>query len=211
MLGWLQSIWDYVTGSLNDVRNWILSIISAVYSYIGRVINALEGFTQWVYNASIGLFWQAWNFASSVYTFAAWIVTHAIPDVVSWAWRELLRLGRAISDAWSWIISRLDWLVRYVESLVGDAVSWIIHNIWDPLWNHVQGIWKWIWREGAYMLYLLTHPDKLVTVLGGYLWRSWLDLLRRYSGPIGRFMARQMLGATRDIANVLELIISAML
>lgn len=211
MLSFIAGIGNAITGAINDVKNWILRLIQAVYSFIDGEIDALGREILDVYNEAIALGRSVEQYAVSIYTVLSSVITTGLHDVISWASNALNTLSSIVNAAIHDIEAGLDDVRNRILQAYHDIESWVMQNIWDPLWNFITTAIHWIENEGAFVYDLLTHPDKLVKLIASYIWQEWLTLLKTYAAPIGRWLLHSMIGLAGDLIDVFETIIAALL
>lgn len=202
MLGWLRSLWNWGISGIDDLWRKVLSIFQAVYSYIDSWITAVANY--------LGQLWH--DFIAFVNSVVKWVnsVTLALEnwviklyhDVESWVSGLFTQLYNYAVGLYHWALSQLDKLGNLIQYVWNQLLSWVINNIWDPLYNFISGAYKWITTNGYYVFYLLTHPDKLAQLLGSYLLREWLNLSRKYGGAVGRWLVHSMLGMGSEIVGL---------
>lgn len=211
MLNFINNLFKSVVNDVKAVWNWILKTISAVYSFIDREFQVVERYATDVYHYLDGLFHTAWNFIVQVYNYAKSIVDVVIRDVVSWVTRIYNDVYGFAKGVYEQLVQWVDYLKHLIASAIDDVRAWIINDIWNPLFNSIKSALSWILHEGAMMYDLLTHPDRLAALLGSYLWRAGLGLIKAGAKPIARFFVHVMMGMAGEIADVLEAIISALI
>lgn len=204
----IQSILNFVTGSIGDVKRWITTLIAPVYDFIHRQIQAIENSISIVYNDLINWIHTAGNYLDQLFAYIGKIANQIIPDLANWARDALNDLKNGINDLGNWVTNQLNNLINLIKRVSSDITQWVIKNIWNPLKNDIDGALHWIGHEGAFVYDLVTHPDKLVKLIGSYLWQESLNLIKKYSGPIARWLLRSMLSESSAFADVLETIIS---
>ena len=211
MLDFLKRLWSLITGDINNIVSWITRTIQAVYSWFDREISLLAHDIVAGYHAALTLFDQAWHYILVVYNYAKYIALVLIANVLIWTLR-------IVNDVWAFAHWAYRETVHYfglvhamLQAAIDYLIKWIMANIWTPLFNQIAGILRWIAEHGSYIVSLLYHPENLVKLIAAELWKSWLDLLKRYSKPIARWLLHSMRGLERELADVLERIIAAML
>jgi hypothetical protein len=132
-------------------------------------------------------------------------------SVIKWADKELAAIRHDAASVLSWAEREFDYVIHYAEHLVDNARSWVINDIWNPLYHDVRVSLDWIGHEGAFVYGLLTHPDKLTELLIAYIWKYWLTLFRTYSKPLIAYMMASWRSVLPDIVSILEDIISSQL
>ena len=211
MLNWLKSLGGWVVGGVEDLWNKVVAIVQAVYSYIDAWINNVVGDFTWLYNVFSSWVSSIERWVGDIETFVLNYANTLYNDVTSW-------VARLYNDVWNYIRSGLQWLSDWVNRIVGyftgwinSVVNWVIRNIWNPLYNYVSGILRWIENEGAWVFYMITHPDQLALLLARYILGAWISLGRRYAGAVARWVVHGMIAAAGDIAGILEDFIAGIL
>lgn len=210
MLNWLRSIYNGGKGVLTDIEKWLAGAINAVYSYFGGLINqiwsgisvlsnSLDSFVKWVENG-----------ISDLYHLAQWIIDVGIPRIVNWAENELAKLASYLAQLRDWAISELKSLGNWALGELNKLAQWVLKNVWDPLWNAVSGVIRWVQKEGAYVYYLITHPDKLAAILGQYVLANAMSLGRKFAKPFVKWLVHNMVREVPSIASVIEDIIASL-
>lgn len=211
MINWILGLFNSIRGDINNVIRWILGLISAVYSFIDSTFNQLYHDLIDVWNELYGFFQQAWSFIVRVYDIVSSAIVKVYDDIVSWVvglWHDLENLANWI---WQQVVHWVDYIISWVTRLWNDLETWVIQNIWNPLYSSLLQAWRWITQFGAIAYYYITHPDALVALLGHWLWLSWVDLLKRYGQTIGRWLAHVMFSMVSDFLTILEDFISGIL
>lgn len=211
MLNWLKSLGNWAIGGLDDLWNKIVSVVQAVYSYIDAWVNSIVGDFSWLWNTFSGWINSLEKWVGEIETFVLNYANTLYNDVTSW-------VGRIWNDLYGFITGSIKWLSDWVNRIVGfftgwinSVVNWVIRNIWDPLYNSISGVIHWIENEGAWVFYMITHPDQLALLLGRYILAAWIGLGRRYAGAVARWVIHGMIAAAGDVAGILEDFIAGIL
>ncbi len=211
MLDFLKRLWALITGDIKSVVSWITRTIQAVYSWFDREISWLSREIVAGYHATLTLFDQAWHYIIVVYNYARYIALVLIVNVIIWTLR-------IVNDVWKFAHWVYNETIRYfnlvhvmLQAAIDYLIKWIMANIWTPLFNQIAGILHWIAEHGSYIVSLLYHPENLVKLIAAELWKSWLSLLTKYSKPIARWLIRSMYGLERELSDLIERILAAML
>lgn len=202
---------NLITGSINDVKNWILKIIQAVYSFINRQISNLEHDFTVAWNELDAFIKSVEQFAVNVFNTLYVYVRSALSTLSSWLAQELGTIRNDINGIIHTVTSWVDDLRNDIVNGINTVVKWVTSHIYDPLYNLITGAVHWIEHEGAYIYDLITHPEKLVALLAKYIWSSYIDLLKKYGKPIARWLLHSMLGLANEFADVLETIFTALI
>ena len=211
MLAFLNNLWHIITGDIDAIRNWFLKTVEAVYSWFDRELTLLWNAIVSAARSADNLFNEAWHYILTVYNYARAIVDVVIHDLIVWIDRIVNAVGKYASDVYGELVKWVDWLRHAISVAIDDVRSWIINDIWNPLYRDITGAINWILHEGAFLLDLLTHPEKLAKLLGHWLWVSWIGLIKSYGRPIARWLMHTMLTLPRELADLIETVIAALL
>jgi hypothetical protein len=210
MLNWLRDIYNGGKGVLSDIEKWLAGAINAVYSYFDSLISQIWTGLQRLANAINSLISKLEQSLYSLYTLTQWIITKAIPQLANWAWTELGRLRDYAIGIYHWAISELARLEAWAQSELNKVIQWVIHHIWDPLWTAITTAIRWIEREGAFVYYLLTHPDKLAAILAQYVLGHWMNLGKRFARPFVRWIVHNTIAEVPTISSIIEDILASL-
>lgn len=211
MLNLLKNAWNAFTSGLATVYHFILNAIAVVYSYVNRLFDELSKYSVWVY---LSLESFAHNTDVWVTRTVTWIINYIRSEataIVHWSlniWNELRDYAIKV---YQWALKYFDYVINYVLSSVQNIIKWIIQDVWTPLYNYWRQLFDWIDRYGMWLWDVVSHPEKLVALIGVYLLSAWLTILRRWSGPIVSFLIRQSYRFIPDIVSLLEDVISKVL
>lgn len=211
MLNFLSQVVHLITGAINDVKNWIIRIIQAVYSFIASEFDALSRELVNVWDKLYAFIASVEQFAVSVYDTVSNAIVKVYHDILQWASDAINFVYTYVKDLYQLVVGWIDEIRSALVKLWDDIVGWVIKEIWDPLYNFVSGAIHWIEHEGSYIWNLITHPELLAKLLGHYLWVSWLGLIRYYGKPIGRWLMHGMFSLSGELADLLETFITSWL
>lgn len=211
MFNWLKDLYNGLVGDLNAIQKWIMGAINAVYSFFDQLINQLWGAISWLENALNSVVSQIYQYALSLYHLIMWVIQVGIPQLANWAQRELGRLWNYLSGLVNWVLDQLTAVGRWALSELNRLAQWVIQNIWDPLYNSISWAIRWIEREGAFVYFLLTHPDQLAALLGRYLLGAWIGLGRKYAKPFVRWILHTTLQEAHLFGSIIEDIITSII
>jgi hypothetical protein len=211
MFGWLNSILGWASSGLDDLWKKVISVFQVIYSYVDGWINQLIKDINSVYQWTWSLIQSVERLAQSIYTIVVnWVINNLV-SLEAWVgrlWNSLYSYAQGIAAWTSGWISRI---YSDVTGWISGLENWVLRDIWDPLYNFISGALRWIAREGAWVFYLLTHPDQLALLLGRYILGAWMNLGRRYAGPMGRWMIHTLMSLSGDLAGILEDFIAGIL
>lgn len=211
MWNFLKHLWRLVVSDFKSIWHWIIKAIAAIYTVIADISNTMSrGFVD-IWNATVKLADEIESYAVSVYNWAKATINAVWNDIVKWVvglWHDL---STAIDAVYKFAAHWIDWILNWVGKLFNDITSWVIRDIWNPLYTAITSAWNWIYKYGAMMLYLLTHPDALVRLIAAYLWREWMNIVRHYARPIGHWLIRVMPSMAGELASLIEDIISSLI
>lgn len=183
MLNWLAGLLGFVTGAFQSLWNDIISVIRSVDGYLEKRIDNL----QVQVNALIAGEWHLSayiaNFVSGAYAnFVGWVEIRTGLMIVDYT-AKFSRAETDLRSTQSWVSSLISAAESLARSLFGNLTKWIISTIFGPLSRDIATALGWILKEGAYLLDLITHPEKLIALVLHYLFGVWVMLLIKY-GPL---------------------------
>lgn len=211
MLHWLSDIGHFITGSISVVKDWLIRIIQSVYSFLDATLRHLESELVTSWNELNGFIGAVERFARSAYDALTIYVRVMWKETLSWVTSALDDIRTYLDRTVSWITHEITRLSAETLALIDDLKTWIVKNIIDPLISDVSAILNWLETYGSLVTTFLTHPDILAAWLARYLWRSYFELIRKHSVPIGRWIIHSMIGVAGDVADVLETIMTSLL
>jgi predicted PurR-regulated permease PerM len=143
-LGIVDSITGTLGGLVGKPLDWVRSLVDGVVSWITDWVNHVIRWASDAFDAIGRTFGQVWDYANSIVTWAQSMVTSAWDRLVSW-------VGHLVADARSFasgLFNRLaDWAqtaVNGVWQFAQSIVDWVNRNVWQPLWEHIQGTISWV-------------------------------------------------------------------
>ncbi len=211
MLNWIYSLFRQSMSGLTQLWNWVVSAFSAVYSYIDIEIRMIEREAIDAWNYAYQLFQAADRFAQQIYVALGDALTQIYRDIISWVTRVWNDVYTYAVGVYRQLVKWAGYLGALIIRLERDIVAWVLKNIWDPLYRDITGAINWIGKEGAYIWNLVTHPDLIVKLLGHYLWLSWQDMLKKDGKTAARWILHSTLGLGRELASIIETIITGIL
>lgn len=210
MLNWLTSLFNNPIADLRAAWKWLTGAISAVYSYFDNLINQLGDAINWLEGYINRYIQDIENAISSAVRAIQWVITTGIPQAVKWLENEIAKAYNYAVGLYHWALSELTRLENWALGELNKLAQWVLTHIWDPIWNTINGIIHWVENEGAYVYYLLTHPDQLALLIGRYLLKSWMDLTSKYAKTFVRWLMHAMISESGFVAGKLEDLISSL-
>src|SRR6185437_13658538 len=210
MLGWLTSLFNNPIAYLKAAWKWLTGAISAVYSYFDSLINQLEDALSWLERQINKYVDDIDKVLGDIGGAIYWVIHTGLPDLAHWAENEIAKAYNYALGLYHDAINELNNLLHWIQTEFDKLVAWVLHNVWDPLWSGIQNVIRWIENEGAFVYYLLTHPDKLALLLGKYLLSAWMDLTSKYARIFIRWFLHAAIGEASFIASKLEDLISSL-
>lgn len=211
MLNWLISIGGWSVGGVADLWRKVVSVVQVIYSYVDGWINQLVNDVSWLWNTFNSMIQAVENWVGQIETYVLNYANQLYNDVTSWVSRIVNDIYNDIGSSVKWLTDWVNRVVSFFTSWINSVTNWVISNIWNPLYNLISGALQWIGNEGAWVYYLITHPDQLSLILARYLLGTWVSLGKKYAGIAARWMVHGMMDAAGDIAGILEDFIAGIL
>lgn len=210
MLNWLKGLYNGAKGVLSDIEKWVVGALNVVYSYFDNLISQAWRGIQTLANAVNNAIAKIESTLYSLYTSIQWVITKGIPQLANWALNELRKLADYIKAVYNWALGELKRLETWARGEFDKLTQWVIHHIWDPLWTAITSTVKWIEKEGAFVYYLLTHPDKLAALLGQYILAQWMNLGKKFAKPFTRWLVHNIIAEIPSVSGIIEDIIASL-
>lgn len=208
---WVKAGWDFSFGSIKQLYQWVLGIIGQIYDYVNGWIqwlqNKIDNLASWALNMAVSIEQWAQGVFNSIIGYAKYLIA----QVTAWTLNLWNQLYSYIKQAWDFA----HWVYSYLSNLVWgwiqDIYQWVVHNIWDPLYNYITGIYKTLTKYINYLLQYIEHPELLANLIGGYLLKVWLSLAKRFAVPLAKWWMRMMMHLVGDFVDIIESILSGIL
>lgn len=210
MLNWLKDLYNGASGVLSTIERWVVGALNVVYSYFSDLISQLWVGLQQLANTINKYIGQLELTLYNMYNLLQWVLNTGIPELENWALNQVTKVYDYAKSVYAWALSELNRLEAWAVGELDKLTQWILKNIWDPLWNAITNAVKWIENEGAYVYYLLTHPDKLAAFLAKYILGTWMDLGRTFSKPFIKWLVHNMALEIPSVSSIIEDIIASL-
>jgi hypothetical protein len=211
MWDWLGQQANAVFGSFQDAYKFVVNLLQSVYSYINTILDMIGAEIQAVWSEIQNVSQGLWGYIYGMYL----TLQSLIGQVESGIYRYIAGI---VGDIWSFIhgvYSALLWaentIYGVIYGLVNGVYDYIRRNVWDPLWNYISGVAHDARVVADIVFGLISHPERIVALIGGYLYSAWYSILRRDARAVGRFLTHTMMSAAGEVFDVLENIIAGIL
>jgi hypothetical protein len=183
MLGWISSLLGFVTGAFQQLWDDLINIIKSVDGYLEGRVNNLQNQMNAVIAGEWNLSRYIANFVNGPYTnFVRW-TENRTDSIVNYVNVKYNALAGDINQTRSWTSGLVSGAEALARTLFGNLTKWIISTIFGPLSRDIATALGWILKEGAFLLDIITHPDKLIALILHYIFGLWVTLLIKY-GPL---------------------------
>jgi len=211
-------VWDWIAGlagqtwgNINQLYQYILRIIQGVIGWIAAQLDFISAEITSIWSFIANLSSQIWGFVSGVVVSIETALVLMAQNFTGWVTGLISDLRNYADWVYSTLAGSIGALYGNVRQWISGVQQWALNNIWNPLHDFAAGMFTQLLNLSNFVYGLLGHPDRLAALLAQYLWLSWLDLLKSYSGAIGRWLVRSMLGMAGEVVDVLESIIAALI
>lgn len=198
--GLSQKAIDWVNSLIASVTSWVSSAIDSIWSSITGIWHDIQSVWDQLVGFVNNLWVQLWAGITSL--------GHTISDWVS----------RLVNDLWSFINRLYDWasnelgrLGGLIDKVWNDITRWVQTEIWDPLVRAYEDVKTWVTGLFNRVWQYIEHPELLVSLIGGFLLRLWMQYVMRYAMPLARWVVRNMMGLAGPVFDLLESILTNIL
>jgi phage-related protein len=207
MPGWLAGLIGFFSGAFRELWNAVINVIRTLDGYLERRINAVQ--TQ--VNALIAGEWHLSFFISDFISgpfasFVKWTQVRTA-TIITYFDGKYNDLARNINDIRSWVPGLVAAAEALARSLFGQLLKWVIDTIFGPLSRDIAKALGWIFKEGAWILDVLTHPEKLIALVLHYLFGAWVTFAIRYGPVMVSYGLRHWKTLLPTLLNIIENII----
>lgn len=178
--------------------------IIAVWNYLRAAGGLLAAAWNWVSNGVEWFASQAEQLTDETFRTLAWLATRAIPEAAEWVYRHAIL----------WALRELERLWRRAVALVEHAVRWVereLHRLYELARHWIDRIYRWaqhavFWVEhhAAYVLYLLTHPEKLAIMLAKHILLPIVQWLLRSGSKLVAYLLKHELSRSGELDTLIE-------
>lgn len=208
---WVKAGWDFSFGNVKALYQWVLTTVAQVYDYVNGWIQWLESAINSVYQYAANLAVSVEQWAATVYGNVTGWVQNLIAQLEAWTvglWNQVWQYAKEALDFAHWVYS---YLYNLVSGWIQDVYQWVLREIWDPLYNWINGIYKSLTSTINSILMYIEHPELLANLIGGYLIGAWVSLAKRFAVPLARWWMRTMMSLAGEFIDIIESIISNVL
>lgn len=208
---WVKSLWNTSFTGVKQLFQWVINEFGLLYDYVNALILWVETAINAAMTYALNLATSIERWVNSIWNNLVGWVKQLGADIVRWT-------SGLINQLWSYVQEALNfahWVYSYLTGLIARAINdmyqWVLRNIWDPLYNWVTGIYKYLTQYINYILQFIEHPELLAQLIGTYLLKTWLSLAKRFAVPLARWWMRTMMSLTGEFFDIIESIISQVL
>lgn len=182
-------VWHFLT----VVAQWLLTAW-------GTLWNGVSWFATQAEVLAHEIFGTIWHVAFSIIpNLAKWVYN----NVIRWAFDELVKLADEayhwVSEAVRWAERELHRAVRDLRGFIGGVVNWAKHAVW------------WVEHHAHYVLFMLTHPEKLVLLIVDHIVWPIVKWILRSGASIIVWLLKDAAGRGNEIEHFLEDVLHDML
>lgn len=203
MLNWLRGLFNRYGGALHNIWNDVVNLVMAVQGFDEAWLNQLLNIA-FTLQADIRTVIGSFNgfLTGSYTTFVRW-VQQQLFDINVRADEDYKHIGADIAALQARTNQQITVTQQTESSDIAGLIKWVLEHIFGPLSSQIAKALAWIENEGAYLIDLLTHADKLLAWLFAFLFKSWSTLLDKF----GKLALAWFLGNWKLVAPLLVTIL----
>lgn len=208
LTGWFTNFASTVGDPIVGMVHWAVhALASVVLSVFRNVLKAWDDFT----GAIDGLGDSIWHFVNRVWHALWWLITKEVPRIWRWLAQESARVWKGIRYAWATAVRLFNDAIGFAERIVDDVIGWVQRDVWKPLRDLADLLWRDLLKWGWTAWWWITHPADLAKMLLAYLIKAAEDAFWSVATPAGTFALRLVLANARRFAILIEDIVRAVL
>lgn len=208
---WISAAGSGLSGLTQKAVNWVNSLIASVMSWVNDAVNAIwRGITA-VWHGITGVWSSTISFVVSTADAIYRWFDHLIHTISDWVLSLVNQLWQFIQGVYTWALNQINALWKYVFQFSRDIYSWVLRNIWDPLYHDYQDAVNWATQQFNQVWQYIEHPEMLASLIGRYLLASGIQLAERFAVPVTRWIVRSMRSMAGEVFDLLESVISSII
>lgn len=178
--------------------------IKSVFHFAAGVFDLVGGAWDWMLN---GVTWLGDNLVGALARLLhllEWLALHAIPEGLSWVFREGVRWARAAVHAARHAVEvALHTAVRFLHLAIRTVEHWARSAV-RLIWHTLSSVWNWIETAGRKLWEVVMHPARLAAWLGGHVIDPLIRWLISNGAALVVFLVRLMAREAGAIAGTIE-------
>ena len=211
MLGWLDSILNFFTGGLKDIWNKLIGVVRTLAGWTQNNISALQARYNQLFLGEWNLSTWIANFVNRTYNPRQIWIDAQLRNLANQERNDANGLRNDILGLKAYVTGQFDAESLFIAGKIAGLIKWVLTSVFGPLLSDVTHALAWIAKEGAYVLDLLTHRDKLAELLIGWLWIGWIGLFTKFFKPLVIYVLQRWKSLIPVIIPIIEDIIDHVL
>lgn len=211
MPSWLQGLFNLFGGGLAAIWNAFVNVIRTVESYLEQKTAQAQNLANNVYAGLFNLSAYIARFINNTYLPREQWIDGAFRLVDVALVNEAQARKNADTDTRNWAGQQVDSARSFAQSLFNGFIKWILSTIFGPLSKDVATALDWILHEGAMILDLILHPEKLIKLLWAFIFASWLQFLVKFGPIVAAYLLRMWRPILPVVVTTLEDILTHIL
>lgn len=208
---WVIAAGNAVSGLSQKAIDWVNSLIASVMSWVTSAINSI-----WSTISSIWADIQSvWNgLVSFINTVASevWTGIRVLTvQVTGWIVDAVNGVRQFAEDAYHAVWNALNNVSNFLNGVINQVYRYIKEGVLDPLTRLYNDVKNWTVYTFNRVWQYIQHPEMLVSLIGGYLFSIWLQLVRRYARPVVHWIINVMKSMAGEVFDLLEEVISSVI
>lgn len=208
---WIIAAGSGISGLGQKAVDWVNSLIASVMSWVTDAVNTIWRTISniWNYIAHVWLVINSFvvQVAENIYRWA----DHEIHIISDWILGMVNQLWAYAQSLYKWATNQLNQVWNFLFQFIHDIYSYILNNIWNPLYQDFQDAKAWASQWFNSVWQYIEHPELLVNLIGHYLMTVWLQLARQFAVPFVRWLIRAMRSMAGEVFDMLENVISSII
>lgn len=205
-------MWDATAGVIDDtIRSWVHDLVNGLYGFLHNIFGLVgAGWDKFV--TELHFAWQGLaGFMREVTYSLSFIVHYLFPATLKRIDALVGAVKHYAIDVYDFAVHVYDTLRNLIAAGLRDLKTFVLQDVYKPLFDFITQAWHWITHEGAVVFYYISHPAALVELIWDELVAKLEAEAWNIGSKLGKFFVSLIVHNLQRFVLLLEDILSALL